>query len=176
MLPKAHLTSHWLLALGEWPHHCGHSGHQDLFCTTLLCILSPLLISSASVRSLIVLSFIMSILAWNVPLISLIFLMPFSFYCFPLFLCCVYFRRPSYLSFGFPGCSVEKNWPANEEDPGLIPGLGRSPEEANGNPLQYSCLGNPMDIGTWWAMVHEVMRVGQYFPTKQHQQSLHTVK
>ena len=46
---------------------------------------------------------------------------------------------------GFPGGSVVKNPPANARDAGLIPGLGRSPGEGNGNPLQYSCLGNPMD-------------------------------
>ena len=39
-----------------------------------------------------------------------------------------------------------------------IPGLGRSPEEGNGNPLQYSCLGNPMDRGDWWATVHGVAK------------------
>ena len=39
------------------------------------------------------------------------------------------------------------------EDPGSIPGLGRSPGEGNGNPLQYSCLENPMDRGAWWAAV-----------------------
>ena len=44
------------------------------------------------------------------------------------------------------------------EDPGLIPGLGRSPGEGNGNPLQYSCLENPMDRGTWWATVHDVAK------------------
>jgi len=37
---------------------------------------------------------------------------------------------------------------------GSIPGLGRSPGEINGNPLQYSCLENPMDRGAWWAAVH----------------------
>jgi len=42
---------------------------------------------------------------------------------------------------------------------GLIPGLGRSPGEGNGNPLQYSCLGNPMDRGAWQAIVHGVTRV-----------------
>ena len=44
----------------------------------------------------------------------------------------------------------------NAEDPGLIPGLGRSPGEENGNPLQYSCLENPMDRGVRWATVHGV--------------------
>ena len=43
-------------------------------------------------------------------------------------------------------------------DLGLIPGLGRSPEEGNGNPLQYSCLGNSMDRGAWWATVHGVTK------------------
>ena len=43
-------------------------------------------------------------------------------------------------------------------DAGSIPGLGRSPGERNGNPFQYSCLGNPMDRGAWWATVHGVSR------------------
>ena len=50
-----------------------------------------------------------------------------------------------------------KNSPASAryaKDVGSIPGSGRSPGEGNGNPLQYSCLGNPMDRGTWWATVH----------------------
>ena len=42
----------------------------------------------------------------------------------------------------------------NTGDPGLIPGLGRSPGEGNGYPLQYSCLENCMDRGAWWATVH----------------------
>ena len=50
---------------------------------------------------------------------------------------------------GFPGGSVVKNTPANEGDTGSIPGSGRSPGEGDGNPLQYSCLGNPMDRGAW---------------------------
>ena len=52
-----------------------------------------------------------------------------------------------------------KNLPANAgdtRDTGLIPGLGRSPAGGNGNPLQYSCLGNPMNRGAWWATVHGV--------------------
>ena len=47
-----------------------------------------------------------------------------------------------------------KNQPAIAGDMGLIPELGRSRGEENGNPLQYSCLGNPMDRGTGWATVH----------------------
>ena len=49
-----------------------------------------------------------------------------------------------------------KNPPANAGDAGSIPGLGRSPGEGNGNPLQYSCLGNPMDTGAWRAIVYRV--------------------
>ena len=44
------------------------------------------------------------------------------------------------------------------KDAGSIPELGRSPGEGNGNPLQYSCLGNPMDRGAWWATVHRVAK------------------
>ena len=49
----------------------------------------------------------------------------------------------------FPDGSDGKASAYNEGDPGLIPGLGRSPGEGNGNPLQYSCLENPMDRGAW---------------------------
>ena len=52
----------------------------------------------------------------------------------------------------FPGGSVVKNPPASAGDTGLIPGLERSPGERNGNPLQYSSLGNPMDRGAWQSM------------------------
>ena len=50
---------------------------------------------------------------------------------------------------GFPDGSAVKNLPVNAGDVGSIPGLGRSPEEGNGKPLQYSCLGNHMDRGVW---------------------------
>ena len=60
---------------------------------------------------------------------------------------------------GFPGGSVVKNTPANAEDVSLIPGLGRSPEGRNGNPLQYSCLENPMDRGAWWTTAHRSQRI-----------------
>ena len=51
-----------------------------------------------------------------------------------------------------------KNLPANAEDVGLIPGLGRSTGGGNSNPLQYSCLGNPMDRGAWLATVYGVTK------------------
>ena len=62
---------------------------------------------------------------------------------------------------GFPGGAVVKNPPPNAidtGDAGLIPELGRSPAKGNGNPLQYSCLENPMDRGTWQAVVHGVTK------------------
>ena len=59
---------------------------------------------------------------------------------------------------GFPGGSVVKNSPANAGDPGSIPMLGRSFGEGNSYPLQYSCLGNPMDGGAWQAPVHRLAK------------------
>jgi len=47
----------------------------------------------------------------------------------------------------------------NGGDPGSIPGLGKSPGEENGNPFQYTCLENPMDIGVWKATVHGVAKI-----------------
>ena len=57
---------------------------------------------------------------------------------------------------GFSGGLAVKNSPANVRDAGLIPGSGRSPGERYGNPVQYSCLENPMDKRAWWATVHRV--------------------
>ena len=60
---------------------------------------------------------------------------------------------------GFPGGAVVKNLPANAgdaRDVGSISGLGRSPGGGNDNPLQYSCLENPIDRGTWLATVHSI--------------------
>ena len=59
---------------------------------------------------------------------------------------------------GFPGGSVVKNPHANLGDSGLILGLGRPSGEGNGNPLQYSCLGYPMNRGAWQATVHKVAK------------------
>ena len=68
---------------------------------------------------------------------------PFTFLCFVM---------------GFLDGSEVNNQPANARDVGLIPGLGKSPEEEKGSPIQYGCLGNPMDRVDWWAMVHRVTR------------------
>ena len=68
---------------------------------------------------------------------------------------------------GFPGGSVVKNPPANAEDAGSIPGLGRSLGVGNDNQLQYSCLKNSLDRGAWWATVHRVT-------TSQTQLNTHT--
>ena len=59
---------------------------------------------------------------------------------------------------GFPGGSDGKEFAYNAGDPGLIPEWGRSPGEGNGNPLQYSGLGNPMERGAWRAAVHGVAK------------------
>ena len=59
---------------------------------------------------------------------------------------------------GFPGGSDSKESTCNTGDKGSIPGLGRSPEEGNSNPLQYSCLENPMDGEAWQAIVHGVTK------------------
>ena len=59
---------------------------------------------------------------------------------------------------GLPGGSVGKKLPVKQEHTGLIPGSGRSPGEGNGNPFQYSCLGNLMDGGVWWDTAHEITK------------------
>ena len=59
---------------------------------------------------------------------------------------------------GFPGGSEVKASACNAGELGSVPGLGRFPGEGNGNPLQYSCLENPMDGGAWWATVHGVAK------------------
>ena len=68
---------------------------------------------------------------------------------------------------GFPGGSEVKASAGNAGDLGLIPVSGRSLGEGNGNPLQYSCLGNPMDRRTWWLTVHRVAKERHNIVTKQ---------
>ena len=63
-----------------------------------------------------------------------------------------------YHNVDFPGGSDNKESACNVGDLGLIPGLGRSPGEGNDNPLQYSCLENPMDRRAWQATVHVVIK------------------
>ena len=60
---------------------------------------------------------------------------------------------------GFPSSSDGKAFASNAGDPGSIPGLGRSPGEGNGNPLQYSYPEKCMDRGAWWAIVHGVTKI-----------------
>ena len=70
-------------------------------------------------------------------------------------------RMPTLSQLGIPGVSVVNNLPASAGDTegvGLIPGSGRSSEGGHGNLLQYSCLENPMDRGTWQATVHKVTK------------------
>ena len=77
----------------------------------------------------------------------------------------IYIQTDTHLSFqgtmvcfSFPGGSNGKESACNAGAPSLIPGLGRSPGEGNGYPLQYSCLENPMDRGAWWATVPGVAK------------------
>ena len=60
---------------------------------------------------------------------------------------------------GFPGSSEDNECACHAGHLNLIPGSGRSPGEGDGNPLQYSCLENPIDRGAWWATGHGVTRV-----------------
>ena len=62
------------------------------------------------------------------------------------------------MAMGFPGGLGGKESAYNARDVNSIPGLGRFPGEGNGNPFQYSCLGNPMDRGAWRAIVHRVVK------------------
>ena len=73
---------------------------------------------------------------------------------------------------GIPGDSNGKESACNVGDLVSIPGSGRSPGEGNGNPLQYSCLGNLMDRGVWWATVRRVTRVRHNKATKSPPQPL----
>ena len=66
----------------------------------------------------------------------------------------------------FPGGSVGKKSVSNVGDPGSIPESVRNPGEGPGNPLQYSCLENPMDRGAWRAILHRFARVGHDLVTK----------
>ena len=67
---------------------------------------------------------------------------------------------------GFPHSPVGKESACHAGDLGLIPGSGWSPGKGNGNPLQYSCLENPMDRGAWQATIHGVARAGHDLVTK----------
>ena len=83
---------------------------------------------------------------------------------------CVSFSVYVHNCWGFPGGSVIKNSPANAGGTGSIPGSRRSPEEGNGNPLQYSCLENPMDKEPAGLQFMESQRVRHNLVTKQQQQ------
>ena len=76
---------------------------------------------------------------------------------------------------GFPGGSMVKNLPANAGDTGdvgSIAGSGRSPGGGNGNPLQYSCLENPVDRGAWRATVHSVTKSQIQLSNSAHTQDM----
>ena len=105
------------------------------------------------------LSFLLT-LSWN----SYNFLVNLSIWLYSKFLSNKMFEQ-DHLIKGFPRSSVSKESACNAGDPSSISGLGRSPGEGNGNPLQYSCIGNPMLREAWQATVHEVARVGHDLAT-----------
>ena len=80
-----------------------------------------------------------------------------------------YGKTKSKLSSGLPCWLRGKDSKRQAGDADLTPGLGRSLGEGDGNPLQYTCRGNPTDRGAWWATVHGVTRVRHYLATKQPQ-------
>ena len=80
-------------------------------------------------------------------------------------------RKEVGFSYSFSYRSVHKESACNVGDPVLIPGSGRSPGEGNGNPLQYSFVDNPMDIGTGQATVYGVVGIGHDLVTKPHHQN-----
>ena len=67
-------------------------------------------------------------------------------------------RLPTPVFLGFPDSSIGKESACNAGDPSSIPGSGRSPGDGKGNPLQYSCLENPMDRGAWQVIVHDAAK------------------
>ena len=77
-----------------------------------------------------------------------------------MYYCLFYSHKIAYgiENLGFPCGTVVKNLPVNARDMGWIPQWGRSPGEGNGNPIQYCCLGNPMDKGAWQATVPGVTK------------------
>ena len=76
---------------------------------------------------------------------------------------------------GFPGGSVGKESACNVGDLTLIPGLGRSPGEGNGNPLQYSCLENSRDRGAWWVTVQGITHTVKYYSASKWKETvIHT--
>ena len=71
---------------------------------------------------------------------------------------------------------MAKNPPAMQINTGSIPGLGRSLGGGNGNPLQYSCLGNPVDRGAWWATVHKVSRESDMTERLNNNNTIYSIK
>ena len=75
---------------------------------------------------------------------------------------------------GFPGGSHGEESACSAGDLGLIPGLGRSPREGNGYPIQYSCLEKSMDRGAWWATVHGIAKSWTWLSDKNTHTNTHT--
>ena len=93
---------------------------------------------------------------WVLPTLVPALLLPPQASCFVVLLIALTIYL--YIFICIPGSSDDKASAYNAGDLGSIPGSGRSPGEGNGNPLQYSCLENPMDLGAWWATIHGVAK------------------
>ena len=108
-------------------------------------------------KSLVISTFMLIMVNWYIDLESFFFFLQ------------LHTHTHSYVS--LHGGSDGKESACNARDPSSIPGLGRSPGKRNSNPLQYSCLGNPMDRGAWWATVYgDHKRVGHDLAAKWQQQ------
>ena len=110
-----------------------------------------LILQDLALKELLHLPYSFLCCSWTAIVINILFCITHSLILFGNF-------ANAYAIFSFSGGSVVKNLPANAWDVGWIPGLGRFPEEGNGNPLQHSCLRNPMGRGTWRAIVHGVTK------------------
>ena len=89
---------------------------------------------------------------WSLDINFVFFLLCQGFFFFHQFISCQVLRTESIFCTSSLVAQMVKNLPTNAGDPGSIPESGRSPGGGNGNPLQYSCLGSPMDTGAWWAV------------------------
>ena len=98
-------------------------------------------------------------------MISRVLLTFYTMHYFSLFYLLYTWTYIVHLVLGFPGGSDGKGSACNTGDPGSIPGLRKSPGEGNGNPLQYSCLKNSIDRGTWWLQSMESQGAGQDWAT-----------
>ena len=146
-----------------WSERCSHGkakGWSSLCAQPIKAWLLSISLPSTRTVNLGCCASVFSSVKWAVVTVSLAFSglwwsMMISFLSYSSFSCCLLFKLSCSLVYsGFPFGSDGDDSACNARDLGSIPGSGRSPGEGRGNPLQYSCLGNPMDRGDWWGTVH----------------------